>query len=77
MRPFSAAGGGHGIRETKGDELHQSWEIAMRQVAALVPPKETLRFFFIRQRAGPAVLARHELAEVFAFGAPVSDPARG
>ena len=68
MLPLAPSRGGHGIGETKRDELDETGEIAVRQIPALMPAEEAEGAFLIREWARPLVLVGHQLAQVFAFG---------
>ncbi len=47
--PFTAPQGRYRIREAEGDELDETGEIAVRQITALVPAKETESAFGVGQ----------------------------
>ena len=69
MLPFTASRFGHGIPQTKGDELNQTWIVAVWQIAALVPAQETQGFLLCRERAEAPVLFRHQLPQILLFRA--------
>src|SRR6516162_8396672 len=66
--PFSATACGHGIGQSKGDQLSQSREIAMGKKATFMPAKKAQCFFSGCQRALPAVFPRDQLAQMLSFG---------
>ena len=61
--PFGTATGGHGVMETKGDELHDAGRVVVRQITACVPAEETAGLGLGVERFGPGAFARDEMAE--------------